>query len=157
MPDLSHNDLLQPSLSGARPRLAPYSSQAGFLVSFFGGPLAACALGALNAQRIGQMPRDLPWLAAVALLYVGLQWWVGQTALGQQALADLIGALGSGAESLANKFLGLLVFGLVSLLQRSEQKAATLMGLDRPNGLWLGLVLIGVGRGLIALLEQVMR
>jgi hypothetical protein len=157
MPERSNHDLLQASLNQSQPRKAPYSGQAGFLVSFFGGPLAACILGALSAQRIGRLQRDLPWLAAAMLAHLGLTWWALQTALGQQAMTALHDILGSSTGSLVHKLQGLLVFGLFSLLHRREQRAATLMGLDRPNGTWVGLGLIGLGIVFGVLLRRAMQ
>lgn len=158
MPDPTPNALLQPSLGPAQPlREAPYSGQAGFLVSFFGGPLAACLLSALSARRLGRLPRDLPWLAAVGLAYVGLEWAALHTAIGQQAMAALNDLLGGSRHDLAHKLLGLLAFGLFSLLHRQEQRTATLMGLDRPNGTWVGLGLIGLGIAASVLIRQALQ
>ena len=84
-------DLLMPSLGGVQVERAPYSSQTGFLAAFFGGPLAACGYGALNARRIGRLTSDGPWLAAFVVGDIALMWLLAIVMIDLQ-LTQLLGS-----------------------------------------------------------------
>lgn len=135
-------ELLRPSLSHNAPRLAPYSQQTGFLTAFLGGPPAALLIAGVNAQRMGRLAKDLPWLLALGIVYVAAEYTLFQTELGHDA-ANWIRTVAN--WRVYHQLLSLLFFGVASLAHRREQRAATLMGADRPKGLWMGVLLIALG------------
>ena len=135
------SELFQPSLAaGSRGAKPLYSNRATFLTSFFGGPPAALLILGENARRLGTLPRDAAILLAGIVLWVGLfVWYFGN----RQAE----GALSSTTFRYVVRGLSLLIWGAVSWLHREEQRATDLMGVDRPNGWWLGLAAIAFGIG----------
>ena len=144
--------LLQPSLDGAAGRLrqTPYSTQAQVMAAFFGGPLAALVLWAINARRLDRLTRDLVWLALAALLWVAaLLLLFGHCDAAWCAALD--GRAGS--PRLWMRGLALAVFAGGALLHRREQAACDLTGQRRPNGTVLVIVLILAGNALQSLAE----
>ena len=137
----TREQLLQPSLGGSRGR-APYSGTMIFLSAFFGGPLAALASFALNVLRLERAGRDALPLVLAALSTV-------------LVLALLQGTAWQGTLVLRMISLALALLGLWR--HRLEQRAADLMGSERPNGLWIGLGLIVFGHLLTPVLEKVLR
>lgn len=140
------NQLLQPSLSRQAPGRAPYSTQALFIASFFGGPAAAIGFGTLNAARLSRLGRDAGWIAAAVLAYLGFEYAIAATAAGQALLARADFWLGRHAESVLARGLALLVFIGWLLRHRREQHAADLLGAPRPSG-WLpglGFIVAGI-------------
>lgn len=138
-------DLLQPSLSARTVRRPPYSLRAGFLASFFGGPAAALGMAALNAHRAGRLPRDLAWLLPALLAWLLFEAWWAATPSGQQFNEGLQAVLGASGPRYLERGLGLLGFALAYVLHRSEQQAADMMGLERPNGWVAGVALVVAG------------
>jgi hypothetical protein len=146
-------DLLQPSLTDdAPPAAAPYSVQTTFLTGFFGGPFAAIAIFAVNSFRLRRVPRDVPaWLVMLACILMG--WWaVGNTALGAAGVEWLREQFGPSGARFGYRIVALLIVGAGYFLHRTEQRAATLAGLTRPNGLVAGLLCIGAGIALLTIL-----
>ena len=141
---ISRADLLRPSLGQGSLAQAPYSPQAGFVTAFFGGPVVALVMGALNAHRLQRLPRDLPWLIAALAAVFGFEYWL-VTPDGKEAMAVLQDWIGVKPQHTLTTMLGLLAFGLCSLVHGKHQRMANLMGLDRPKGLWMGLGVILVG------------
>lgn len=140
--DTSRGDLLRPTLGRGRPLAqAPYSAQLGFLAGFFGGPLAGLAVAFINARRLGRLPGDLVWLLGALVAYVVLVWWFS-TQDGMHWMAQMGRWLAEWPRELIETLLGVLSFGLASLLHGRSQRQATIMGLSRPNGTLLGLGLI---------------
>lgn len=147
------HDLLRPSLSrNDAPRLAPYSQQAGFLTAFFGGPPAALFMAGVNAQRMGRLQKDLPWLIAMGVLFVVMELALLQTDAGRAAATWMQSEVGWRTY---HKLLGLVFFGVASLAHVREQRAATLMGADRPSGWWMGVFLSAIGFILTSVLHEV--
>ena len=144
--------LLQPSLGGAagRPRKAPYSTQAQVMSAFFGGPLAALAVWAINSQRLGRLSRDAVWLLLAALLWVAaLLYFFGHC----EAAWCLDLSANIGSPRIWMRGLALAVFAGGAWLHRREQAACDLTGQTRPNGTVLAIVLILAGNGLQMLAE----
>lgn len=141
---IARADLLRPSLSHGSQVMAPYSPQAGFVSAFFGGPAAALLMGALNANRLKRLPLDAAWLIAALAAFVGLEYWLS-TQAGVDALEVLKDWVGVKPQHTVSTATGLLYFGLCSLMHGRQQRMATLMGLDRPKGLWVGLLAIVLG------------
>lgn len=145
---VSRADLLRPSLSedgAAAVRRAPYSLQVGFLSAFFGGPLAAAAMVALNAWRLERLRRDAAWLLAVAVAAFGFYVVVQRSALFAEGLQALSQWAGPRALVYVERLFALALFGIGALLYRREQRSADLFGLARPNGWIAGIALIAGG------------
>ncbi len=149
------NQLLQPSLSRHAPGRAPFSMQALFIASFFGGPAAAIGFGALNAARLARLRRDAPWIAGAALAWIGFEYAVAATDAGLALVARADIWLGRHAEPVLARGLALLVFVGWLLRHRREQQAADLMGAPRPSGWLPGLGFIVAGIAATALLRSV--
>ncbi len=147
------HELLRPTLSHHNaPRLAPYSQQTGFLTAFFGGPPAALVMAGVNAQRMGRLAKDLPWLLALGMVFIVAEYALLQTDAGRD-VAHWIRSVAN--WRVYHQLVGLLFFGAASLAHRREQRAASLMGADRPKGLWMGVLLIALGFALSKALYQV--
>lgn len=146
MPSL-REDLLRPSLSQPADLVAtPYSTRAAFLISFIGGPIAALAIFAVNAWRLGRLRRDAgAWLLG-ACVYAG---WIAalvSSAPDAPWKAQLTELLGASPWGLILRLIALTVFGLASFCHRREQRSATLFGLVRPNPWIVGIGLVVAGR-----------
>lgn len=142
--------LLQPSLGGAagRQHKAPYSTQAQVMSAFFGGPLAALALWAINSQRLGRLQRDAVWLVLAALLWGAALWlFFGPVNLGSELGSPRVWVRG----------VALAIFAGGALLHRREQAACDLTGQTRPDGTGLAIVLIVASNGLQTLAEWALR
>lgn len=134
----SQHDLLKPTLDRSDPAsIAPYSVQAMFLVGFFGGPLAALAITGLNSYRLRRFPRDLPWLAALAVVVIALSWFFFISSAGLPAREWIDEAMGARGPRLLSRFFALVLVGVGFLMHRREQRNADLLGIKRPNG-WIG-------------------
>jgi len=122
--------LLQPTLGAGAPAAAPLSPQATFFTSFFGGPWAALAVGAVNLARLRRARREA-WLVALAAL-------IAVAALAATAIAvarpELIAAwVPSGfrpstAVRRLNNGLGIASWSFFYLRLRPEYRAAELTG-----------------------------
>ena len=133
------SELLRPSLSGgATLARAPYSVTMGFLTAFFGGFFAAVAVIAVNSARLRRLRRDLPIVLSALAAYLALLFVLVATGWG----AGLDGNMNKPAGVLV-RAVSLATFGIGYVMHRTEQRAADLMGLDRP-GPWL----VGIGCGL---------
>ena len=155
MKSLSRDDLLRPSLQETGVAKVPYSLRVTFLTAFFGGPFAALAITIVNSVRLRRWLRDLAplglALAALLAFTLALYW----TEWGAGLRASIDGANKRGIAYLY-RVIGLLFFGLGTLLHRKEQRSAELMGLDRPNGWIAGLACLFGGVVLsVALAELV--
>jgi hypothetical protein len=146
--------LLRPSLvAGAAGVRAPYSLQMGMLASFFGGPFAALAVVLINALRLQRLRAEALPLALLAGAALAVEAWLLLDPTPSRALAGLLSTGVSAALRLALRALSLAVFVAGLLLHRQRQRAADLMGLDRPRGFLPGLGLIVGGLVLQALLD----
>jgi hypothetical protein len=135
----SRDDLLQPSLTEARTdATAIYSSMAGYVTSFVGGPVAALAFAAVNSRRIGRLRADAPLLIAGLALFLAAMWW----ALTGPYHAEISNRhLNTGVRG-----AGLLYFGAIYLLHRRHYRAMEMMGIEAPKawGIGIACVLAGV-------------
>jgi hypothetical protein len=146
MPDTSHLDeLLEPSLaSGPAAGISIYSARAALFISFFGGPIAALAIGGLNARLLQRLRQDawvLVFLAGAFLAFVALVIWSlnsdGQLhwfgiVLNQQDVRSL------------TKGVGLVFYALIYLRHRRFHRAMDLGG-SKPRKPWVmaGVVIAG--------------
>ena len=107
--------------------------------------MAALGMAALNAHRAGRLPRDLAWLLPALLAWLLFEAWWAATPSGRQFNEGLQAVLGASGPRYLERGLGLLGFALACALHRSEQRAADMMGLERPNGWVAGVALVVVG------------
>lgn len=155
MHDIRH-DLLQPSLSGAaRPAAAPHSQVTGALTAFFGGPLALATLFAIDAGRIGRLPRDLAAIAAIAAAHLGWLAFAHLTPSGAAVREALSAELGRNGTAMVERAIALAGFAVMVLVHRRAQRSAALFGLPRPRGLVTGTLLIVAGHLMSVVLDHV--
>jgi hypothetical protein len=145
--------LLRPSLAAGSGVRAPYSLQMGMLASFFGGPFAALAVVLLNALRLQRLRAEALPLALLVFATLAAELWLLLDPAPSLALAGLLSTGPLNALELALRALSLALFADGLLLHRQHQRAADLMGLQRPRGLWVGLGLIAGGLLLQAALD----
>ena len=140
------DNLLQPSLRPTGSAAAIYSIQAGFLVAFIGGPLAAVLFAALNSRRLGRLGPHSPWLVLGAVVAIGAM--VAQVILLDTARAGDGGLVTTQNARIANRAIALLLFGGYYLLHRSQYRSMQFLGLESPTP-WLPAILCVVaGSGL---------
>jgi hypothetical protein len=121
---------------------APYSNTMSFLSAFFGGPLAALVAFGLNVHRLRRWSSDGLVLVAVSLVTLAL--W----ALSAKFPWD---------REVPMRALALLLALAGLWRHRIEQRTAELMGIEKPNGFWVGLGLVVAGMYVSRLIEQVLR
>ncbi len=145
MTGFSRDQLLQPSLDDGAVATAPYSIRTTFLTAFFGGPLAAIAIVALNTLRLRRVWLDLAplglVLAAFLAFMLALQW----TEWGANLGAYLNVKDDARPIVFVSRAIAIAIFGLGYALHRKEQRSADLMGLRRPNGWIAGIACIAGG------------
>ncbi len=134
----SRDDLLQPTL-GHRdsPATSIYSARTGYLVSFFGGPLAGATIALTNAYRLKRLRTDWPLGLLAILATVGPIWWLFRG--GTQWFA----AHGAGgAEEIAFRVLGLGFFALAYGWHRQYYRNMAFFGLTPPSGWIIGVAAV---------------
>ena len=137
----SRDDLLQPSLTDDRvDATAIYSATAGYVCSFFGGPVAAVAFAGVNSRRLGRLHVDAPWLIGGLALFAVALWWAF---MGRYP--DTIQPWVKENLRIAVRGLGLLYFGAIYLLHRRHYRAMTMMGIESPNGWGVGFACGAIG------------
>ena len=102
--------LLEPSLRGDGQAVPIYSATTGYLIAFFGGPLAGCGIALIDAYRLRRLGREWPLAIAAVLLTGGLFAWQER---GGEVWAERL--LGRGAGGLMYRVLGVVFFGAVYL------------------------------------------
>lgn len=135
------DDLLQPTL-GQRdtPAASIYSARAGYLASFFGGPVAGATIALANAYRLKRLGNDWPVaLIAIAATAGPMWWWFrwGAQWLGAHA--------GDGAYQILLRALGLGFFALVYGWHRQYYRNMTFLGLTPPSGWVIGIAAVAGG------------
>jgi hypothetical protein len=106
-----------------------YSSQAFFLASFFGGPIAAATYGLVNSKRLGRLQTESP--AIVALAAGGLLLFLGLHEMGiLNELAELLGGRTRRNFEIIMRAIGLMVFGAIYLMHRRYFRAAAFSGTE---------------------------
>lgn len=141
----TRDELLRPSLDGGAVAKAPYSVRTTFLTAFFGGPLAAIAITAVNSVRLQRWMRDLAPLGAALIVYVAFMLVLVLTDWGVGFRAGLNEIAGPRGASYFDRLIGLALFGMGYMLHRREQRSSDLMDLTRPNGWIAGLACIALG------------
>lgn len=135
------DDLLQPTL-GQRdtPAASIYSARAGYVASFFGGPLAGATIALANAYRLKRLRSDWPLgLIAIAATAAPMWWWFRG---GAQWVAV---HAGGGASEILLRALGLGFFALVYGWHRQYYRNMTFLGLTPPSGWVIGIVAVAAG------------
>jgi hypothetical protein len=140
---IQDRELLRPSLTGGRGAPAAiYSVRTGFLASFFGGPIAGVLVALSNSHRLRRLSLEAPILLLTLVTTLAVRWWI--ILKGRHWLDGL---LGKGSLSYVIQLLGLAFFGVAYSLHRPYYRSMSLLGLQVPNGLGLGLAAIGLGIG----------
>jgi hypothetical protein len=139
---LDKDDLLRPTLEGARPVPALYSSQAFFFASFFGGPVAAAAYGLVNSHRLGRLRQEV--LAFVGIGVAALLLFYGLHVSGLLSwLSELMGGRQRRNYEIMMRAVALLAFGAAWLMHRRFYRAAAISGTDERSG-WVPGIATGV-------------
>ncbi len=137
------NDLLQPSLSASDATgVSIYSTAAGYIVSYFGGPLAAAIIALLNSFHLGRLHKDWPFGALALLAVPGYFKWL-QVGGGQRWLSAVIGQW---SIPYVYRLMGVLFFGLAYLMHRRYYRSMALIGVPARPG-WIpgvGAVMAGM-------------
>jgi hypothetical protein len=138
---IQDRELLRPSLTGERGAPAAiYSVRTGFLAAFFGGPIGGTLIALLNSQRLRRLSADAPLLLLALGVTLALRWW-----LILHAREWLDSLLGKGSVSYFVQLLGLAFFGVAYMLHRAYYRSMSLLGLQIPNGLRVGVAAIVLG------------
>lgn len=146
-------DLLRPSLSPlATVVKAPFSNQAAFVSAFVGGPVAATAMFAINAWRIGRLGRDAAWVVLALAAYLAWFAYVARPGAALAFNALVTPWLGDAANRILLRLGAMLICLGGMVCHRREQRSTDLFGVKRPNG-WLagaGLIAVGWGANILA-------
>ena len=134
--------LLEPSLTG-QAAVSLYSARAGFVVSALGGPLAALAMGWLNARLLGRLSKDAWLLAALAAVTLALLASVtGATSEGTEGIRWLGVSMQRRDMRLVAKAFGLLTYLAIYVRHKPFHRAMLFAGVA-PRKPWVtGLVLV---------------
>ena len=139
------DDLLQPSLSIEKIAAAPPSTQAMFLTSFFGGPIAAVMMIAVASFRLRRLVRDLPLLIVLLGAPIGAFAWL-QTSVAAEGIRLWIQSnVGSSGFEFLIRLAGLMCFGIGYWLHAQAHRNSALLGLKAPNGWLVGVPCIVIG------------
>lgn len=140
--------LLEPSLHGEGHVVPIYSATTGYLIAFFGGPIAGCGIALIDAYRLGRLRRDWPLAVAAVLLTSALFAW---QARGGDALAERF--LGRGAGELLYRMLGVAFFGVIFLLHRRFYRSMEILGISPYRKILPGVLAFSGGLGMVILLR----
>lgn len=140
-------ELLKPELA-EHDQEPIYSVRAGFIVAFFGGPIATVLFSGLNSRKLGRLSRDLPIYLIVTLITFGIL----ALALAQP---ELFGGDSTTKPSqnvrVVIRVLALAAFGVFYFLHRSHYRAQELLGNDPPSpwvaGIACALLAMGLSVG----------
>jgi hypothetical protein len=141
--------LLEPSLASGVPAVSLYSERAGFVVSMLGGPLAALAMGWLNARLLKRLSKDAWLLAALGALSVVL--FVSLASAMSQGMDDIqwLGLrLGRRDVRLVSQAVGLL--GYLAIYARHRRFHRAMQFADvQPRKAWIAGLLVLLGSGAV--------
>ena len=126
-------DLFRPSIGATAPVRPLYSTTALFVPAFFGGPVAATVIFALNAWRARRLRTDAPLIVAGVLLTLLLPWIVMQWEEGKDVLR------------FAFRGAGLLAAAVFAWRHRPLYRAQELFGSTPPNGTGMGVLALAAG------------
>jgi len=147
-------DLLQPSLGASDVLVAPPSTQAMFLTSFFGGPAAAVAVIAVASHRLRRLWLDLPLLLLLLIAPLALIAWVRLANSSAGFRAWLTDALGESGVTYLYRAMALLCFAIGYWMHREAHRNSNLVGLKHPNGWLVGIpcILFGYAFSVLAIM-----
>ncbi len=139
----THDDLLQPTLGRHdSPATSIHSARTGYVVSFFGGPLAGATIALVNAYRLKRLRVDWPLgVLAAAVTVFPMWWWF------RGGGRWLIAQLGPGAQGLFMRALGLGFFALVYAWHRQYYRNMALFGLNPPSSWAVAVAAVIAGLG----------
>jgi hypothetical protein len=124
--------LLTPELPRVAAGKPMYSVRAGFMVAFFGGPIAATLFSALNSLHRNRLWKDLPVYVAGLTLAVGL---LVYALFEPEAFWFNASDTGLGSFRYVFRALGLVLFGAYYLLHKQLYRAEEFLG-DKPPSPW---------------------
>jgi hypothetical protein len=139
------DDLLQPSLSAETMAAAPPSTQAMFLTSFFGGPIAAVLIVGIGSFRLRRFLRDLPILVLLMGASIGAMAWLIAAPSALHVRQWIVANAGSSSFELTNRVIALICFGIGYWLHAKAHRNSALLGLKAPNGWLVGIPCLVVG------------
>jgi hypothetical protein len=143
----SLDELLKPTLeAGDGQQRAIYSTTAGYMTAFFGGPFAAIALTTLNSMRLKRLAADAWLLLGATLLSV----LVTILLYRPQLLGQPDFALSDNMLRLLLRAYALGVFGAGYYVHKRYYRNMEVMGLQPPQAWAAGLGCIVVGVGVVA-------
>ena len=123
--------LLTPSLSPATGIAPLYSVGTGVVLGFFGGPVAAGMIMAINARRLGRLARDA-WLFAVIFVLSGV-FLVAVFDHPELFVVELEDAEPRNVRRFFLSGLGLLTTGLFYLKYRTYYRGMAVSGQESPS------------------------
>ncbi len=137
--------LLEPSLGGSAPTLAPYSVRTSFLVAFFGGPIGHAVIAIRNAHRLGRLRSDMWHPLAAAIAWCGALLW-SAIAVARGTFPEELILLSTASRTVrtAGSALALALFGFDYFRLQKTYRSAELLGREQPRGLGPGLLAIAI-------------
>lgn len=139
------DDLLQPSLSAEKIAAAPPSTQAIFLTSFFGGPIAAVMMITIASYRLRRLVRDLPLLVGLLSVSIGVIAWFLSSASAQGLREWIQSNVGSSGFEFLFRIISLMCFGVGYWMHAQAHRNSALLGLKAPNGWLVGIPCLVIG------------
>lgn len=124
------------------------------MTAFIGGPLAAAAMFAINAWRIGRLARDAVWIVLAVAAYLAWFAYVAPPGAAMAFKALVVPWLGDAANRILVRLGAMLICLGGMICHRREQRSVDLFGAKRPNGWIIGAALIVAGLAANALLAS---
>lgn len=134
--------LLKPSLSQQTAISPLYSVGTGFVLGFFGGPVAAGLIMAINARRLGRLARDA-WLFAIIFVLSGV-FLLAVFYHPELFVVELEGGEPRNTRRIVLSGLGLLTTGLFYLKYRTYYRGMTMSGLESPSPWKMGFAVFAI-------------
>ena len=130
------DDLLQPTVTAAKPRPLPWRLSSQFWVAFFGGVPAVTAIAFLNARRLGVDAAKRRWVLLAGMVAfavtIALMTWLGVMKEHRSTTRIVV------------RVVAVLLFFVLARLQRDEDGRHQVFGSGEYASLW--------GAGLLATL-----
>ena len=141
--------LLEPSLGSGVPAVSLYSERAGFVISMLGGPLAALAMGWLNARLLKRLPKDAWLLAALGAVSLALFVSLGSAMTEDVERFQWLGLpLGRRDVRLVARAVGLLAYLAIYARHRRFHRVMQFADLA-PQKPWLAGLLVVLASGAV--------
>ena len=134
--------LLKPSLSPDTAISPLYSVGTGFVLGFFGGPVAAGMIMAINARRLGRLARDA-WLFALIFVLSGV-FLFAVFDHPELFVVELEDGEPRNVRRVFLSGLGLLTAGLFYLKYRTYYRGMAMSGLESPSPWKTGFAVLAI-------------